>query len=106
MQSDLSSDGACSGVVKDLSDFCLSTGSRHTLGKNSGQVNTAAGYQVNESTFRTWIREFEATECVGVPQTGSAGVSLLNTNQNGRLGFNVIQTVGKPNIKTNHAIGS
>ena len=40
MQSDLSSDGACSGVVKDLSDFCLSTGSRHTLGKNYGQVNT------------------------------------------------------------------
>ena len=39
MQSDLSSDGACSRVVKDLSDFCLSTGSRHTLGKNSGQVN-------------------------------------------------------------------
>src|SRR3989338_5368866 len=39
MQSDLSSDCACSGVVKDLSDFCLSTGSRHTLGKNSGQVN-------------------------------------------------------------------
>src|SRR3989338_5613669 len=52
MQSDLSSDGACSRVVKDLSDFCLSTGSRHTLGKNSGQVNTSS-LEVHPSVANT-----------------------------------------------------
>ena len=49
--------------------------------KKFRQVLAAAGYQVKESTFRTWIREFEATGCVGVPQKGSGAVSLLNSNQ-------------------------